>query len=64
VQVVLKNNQCNITDVNILEGRVHTIKEYADPFLVASKEIGLDVNNKATRVSGKYVVMSRDQNAG
>jgi hypothetical protein len=39
---------------------VLTIKESAEALVVASKEIGLDVNADTT----KYVVMSRDQNAG
>ena len=47
-------------DVNILGGSVHTTKENAGVFIVTSKEIGLEVNaDKA-----KYMVMSRDQNAG
>ena len=37
-----------------------TVKEKADSLTVASKEIGLDVNADKT----KYMVMSRDQNAG
>jgi len=57
MQVVLKSNQCNITDCNILEEsvHVHTMKEYAESFSVASKEIRLEVNDKTT-----YVFMSRD----
>ena len=47
-------------DVNILGGRVHTIKENAEALVVATKEIGLEVNADKT----KYMVMSRDQNAG
>jgi hypothetical protein len=31
-------------DVNILVGTVHTIKENADTLVVASKEIGVEVN--------------------
>ena len=31
-------------DVNILGGRVHTVKENTETLLVASKEIGLEVN--------------------
>ena len=46
-------------DVNILGGSVHTVKENAEALIVASKEIGLEVN--ADKI--KYVVMSRDQNA-
>ena len=47
-------------DVNILGGSVHTIKEKAEALVVASKEIGLEVNADKTN----YMVMSRDQNAG
>jgi hypothetical protein len=41
-------------------GSVHTIKENAEALVVASKEIGLDVNSDKT----KYMVMCRDQTAG
>ena len=44
-------------DVNIL-GNISTIKKNTS--VVASKEIGLEVNADKT----KYIVMSRDQNAG
>ena len=47
-------------DVNVLGGRVHTVKKNAEAFAMASKEIGLEVNVDKT----KYMVMSRDQNAG
>jgi len=47
-------------DVNTLGGSVHTIKENAQALIVTSKEIGLEVNADKT----KYMVMSRDQNAG
>ena len=47
-------------DVNILGGSVHTRKENAKVLVVASKEIGLEVNADKT----KCMVMSRDQNAG
>jgi len=43
-----------------LGGSVHTIKENAEALIVASKEIELEVNADKT----KYMVMSRDQNAG
>jgi hypothetical protein len=47
-------------DVNILGGSVHVIKENAEAFVVANKEIGLEVNaDKA-----KYMVIFRDQSAG
>jgi hypothetical protein len=39
---------------------VHTIKGNAGALIVASKEIGLEVNADKT----KYMIMSRDQNAG
>jgi hypothetical protein len=47
-------------DVNILGGSVHTIKKNAEALVAASKEIGLEVNADKT----KYMVRSRDQNAG
>ena len=47
-------------DINILGGSVHNIKENAKALIVASKQIGLEVNVDKT----KYMVMSRDQNAG
>jgi len=47
-------------DVNILGGSVHTIKKNAEALVLASKETGLEVNADKT----KYMVMSRDQNAG
>jgi hypothetical protein len=46
-------------DINILGGSVHGIKKNAEALVVASKEIGLEVNDEKT----KYMVMSRDQNA-
>jgi hypothetical protein len=47
-------------DVNILGGSVHTVKENAEALVVATKEIGLEVNADKT----KYMVMSRERNAG
>ena len=47
-------------DINILGGSAHTVKENAEALVVAAKEIGLEVNADKT----KYMVMSRDQNAG
>jgi len=44
----------------MLGGSVHTIKENAETPVVATKEIGLKVNADKT----KYMIMSRDQNAG
>jgi hypothetical protein len=42
-------------DVNILGGSAHTVKENAEALVVATKEIA----DKT-----KYMIMSRDQNAG
>jgi len=47
-------------EVNILGGSVHTIKDNAEPLVVTGKENELEVNADKT----KYMVMSRDQNAG
>jgi hypothetical protein len=46
-------------DVNISGGSAHTVKENAEALVVATKEIGLEVNADKT----KYMIMSRDQNA-
>jgi hypothetical protein len=50
----------NADDVNILGGSAHTVKENAEALVVATKEIGPEVNDVKT----KYMIMSRDQNAG
>jgi len=47
-------------DVNILGGSVHTMKKKTEALVFASKEIRPEVNTDKT----KYVVMSRDHNAG
>jgi hypothetical protein len=47
-------------DVNILGGSIHAIKKNTEALVVASKETGLEVNAEKT----KYIVMSRNQNAG
>jgi hypothetical protein len=47
-------------DVNILGGSLHSIKKNAEDLVIASKEISLEVNAEKT----KYMVMSRNQNAG
>ena len=39
---------------------MHTIRKNTEVLVIASKEIGLDVNAD----KNEYVVMSRDQNAG
>jgi hypothetical protein len=47
-------------NVSMLGGSVHTVKENAEALVVATKEIGLEVNADKT----KYMVMSRERNAG
>jgi predicted SPOUT superfamily RNA methylase MTH1 len=47
-------------DVNILDRSVHAVKKNTEALGVRSKEIGLEVNAEKT----KYMVMSRNQNAG
>jgi len=47
-------------DVNILGGSIYTLKENAEALVAATREIGLEVSADKT----KYMVMSRDQNAG
>jgi len=47
-------------DVNILAGSIHTLKENAEDLVAATREMGLEVSADKT----KYMVMSRDQNAG
>jgi hypothetical protein len=46
----------NADDVNILGGSLHTIRKNTEALLIASKEIGLEVNAEKT----KYMVMSQD----
>jgi len=47
-------------NVNKLGGRVQRVKENAEALVVATKEIGLEVNADKKN----YMIMSRDQNAG
>jgi hypothetical protein len=47
-------------DVNILGGSVHSVRENAEALVVATEELGLEVNADKTR----YMVMSRERNAG
>jgi hypothetical protein len=49
-----------VDDANILDGSIYTIRKNTEALLIASKEIGLEVNAE----KAKYMVMSRDQNAG
>jgi hypothetical protein len=44
----------------LLLGCIHSIKKNAKDLVIASKEIGLEVNAEKT----EYVVMSRNQSAG
>jgi hypothetical protein len=46
--------QFYLIDCNVLGGSVHAIKTNAEALVVASKEIGLEVNADKT----KYMVMS------
>ena len=43
-----------VDDVNILGESVHTVKENAEALILATKEIGVEVNADKT----KYMVMS------
>jgi len=47
-------------DVNILGGSIHTLNENAEALVAATRQIELEVSANKT----KYMVMSRDQNAG
>jgi len=47
-------------DINILGGSIHKLKENAEALVAATRKIGLELNADKT----KYMVMSRDQNAG
>ena len=47
-------------DVNILGGSIDTLKENPETLVAANRETGLEVSTDKT----KYMVMSRDQNAG
>jgi len=47
-------------DVSKLGGSIHTLKENAEALIAATRENGLEVSADKT----KYMVMSRDQNAG
>jgi hypothetical protein len=47
-------------DVNILGGSLRTVEKNTEASAVASKDVGQEVNTDKT----KYMVMSRDENAG
>jgi hypothetical protein len=47
-------------DVNVLAGSIHTLKEKVEALVAATGETGLKVSADKT----KYMVMSRDRNAG
>jgi hypothetical protein len=47
-------------DVNLLGDNIDTINKNTQTLIDASKEVGLEVNVKKTR----YMLVSRDQNAG
>ena len=47
-------------DVNILGESIHAIRKNTEALVIATKDIGLEVNAEKT----KNMVMSRDQNAG
>jgi len=47
-------------DANAVGRSVHAVKKSTEVLVTASKDIGLEVNGDKT----KYMVMSRDQNAG
>jgi hypothetical protein len=47
-------------DVNLLGDKIDTINKNTQTLIDASKEVGLDVNVEET----KYMLVSRDQNAG
>jgi nitrous oxide reductase len=49
-----------VDEVNILRGSIHTVRKNTEAFVIASKEMCLEVNAEKT----KYMVMSRDQHAG
>jgi hypothetical protein len=44
-------------DVNIVGGSIHAIKKNTEAVVVATKDIGLEVNADKT----KYIVMSRSE---
>ena len=55
----MASNTCYKSCMTDVRGSLHTIKKNAEDLVVASREIGLEVNADKT----KYMVMSCDQNA-
>jgi len=47
-------------DVNILRGSIHTLNENVELLVAATREIGFEISADKT----KFMVMSREQNAG
>jgi hypothetical protein len=47
-------------DVNMMGGSIHTISKNMEALIIATEETGLEANAEKS----KYMVMSRDQNAG
>ena len=47
-------------NIHVLGGSIYTLKKNAETLVAGTREIGLEVNADKT----KYMVMSRDQNAG
>ena len=60
LEIIGTNQLLVYANDNILGGSVHTIKENVEASVVVNKKTGLEVNADKT----KYMVMSRDQNAG
>jgi len=60
VNFLVHINGDHANDANTLGRSVHTIKKNKEALVIASKEIGLEVNADKT----KYMVMSRNRNAG
>jgi hypothetical protein len=50
----------NAVDVSLLGGNIDTIRKNTETLIDASKEVSLEVNEEKT----KYMLLSRDQNAG
>ena len=53
-----KHQLVYVDDINMLGENLQTVRENAEIFIKASKDIGLDVNSEKT----KYMITSRHQN--